>query len=125
MWFVLVSYGGLPFRHFLLAYSGHTYFTRFNRAMKKVGPGGRLPDEDMAFLINKCGVKFYGYVVSTMGCLTTKVNSVLFQMSFISQYHGMSRSGLDIFARMGYMCGLRTFDALKREALLAVKARQR
>lgn len=121
----VVCFGGLPFRHFILSYSGPSYYNYFLKTIGEIGEGGKLSREQMKYLVDSMGIKFYGYMLMVLGTLSAKVNPELFNLSFIAQYHGMSREGLNIFAKLGYICGLRTFDSLKREAILFSEVRYR
>ena len=63
-------------------------------------------------------VIFVGWMVYTMGCVSTKGNKQMTYTTLLLQYYGLSRQGIQMMSKLGYCLPLRTFDNTRSQAIL-------
>ena len=114
---VVVPMTGLLFRHFIVCYSGPTYFRAFKKAFNISGAHSPISVDVQHYLIDQLGVRFYGYCIMVLNNICKKTVTEGFHMAMVAHYHGISREGLNFYGRLGYFCGLRTFDQMKMSSL--------
>ena len=117
----LMSMAGLLFRHFVICYSGPSYYLMFSRAYNNRNGQEHIAIDVQTDLIDKLAVRFYGYCLLAMNNISKKTVKEAFYVSMVGHYHGMSREGLNFYGRLGYFCSLRTFDHMKKASIETVE----
>jgi hypothetical protein len=113
----LVSTAGLLFRHFVICYSGPSYYRMFSRAYNNRNGQEHISIDVQMELIDKLAVRFYGYCLLALNNISKKTVKEAFYVAMVGHYHGMSREGLNFYGRLGYFCSLRTFDNMKKASI--------
>ena len=86
------------------------------QAVKEKGPDDESISSDTnMYLVEKVGLRFYGYCLNVLGNVSKKSACETFNLTLLAHYFGMSRQGIDLFSKLGYMTRLRTFDKYKKE----------
>jgi hypothetical protein len=58
---------------------------------------------------------FVGWLMLHVGSVGTHARRQLFYFTFMCQFHGLSRDGVDLMAEYGYGQALRTYDSVKQD----------
>jgi hypothetical protein len=68
---------------------------------------------------------FIGWLMLHVRCISRATRIQAFYTTFMCQYFGLSRAGIDMMGRLGYGQALRSFDMSRQEALTDSVSRTR
>ena len=77
-----------------------------------------ISDVDQDTLITNNSNGFVGWLLFHLSSISTACRRQMFFHTFVLQYYGLSRNGIDLLSRYGYCQSIRSFDNSKEEALL-------
>ena len=83
----------------------------------------REREDSFNIIINECIVKFVTWVVYHVAAVGTLGRKQLFYITFVNQYFGLSRDGIEANGRCGFGVSLTTYDNMR--AQLEVSADER
>ena len=75
-----------------------------------------ISSDNMAKLFDKVIPKFYGFILLALANISRKCKPQLFYHTASARFHGLSRRGTDMMARLGFMQKLSLFDKMTKEA---------
>lgn len=75
-----------------------------------------ISSDNMAKLFDKVIPKFYGFILLALANISRKCKPQLFYHTASARFHGLSRHGTDMMARLGFMQKLSLFDKMTKEA---------
>jgi hypothetical protein len=60
---------------------------------------------------------FVGWLMLHVGSVGTHARKQLFYFTFMCQFHGLSRDGVDLMSEYGYGQALRTYDSVRQDTI--------
>jgi hypothetical protein len=97
-----VPRGGFLFEYFLWTCSGYSAHRRWSRIMKTIENGGAISTVDENAVVTDNLNGFVGWLLFHVSSIGTNGRRQLFYITFLLQYHGLSRNGIDTLSRFGY-----------------------
>ena len=81
-------------------------------------PPSAISDADQDMLITHNSNSFIGWLLFHLSAISTQCRRQMFYHTFVLQYYGLSRNGIDLLSKYGYCQSIRSFDNSKEEAQL-------
>ena len=75
-----------------------------------------ISSDNLTKLFDKVIPKFYGFILLALANISRKCKAQLFYHTASARFHGLSRHGTDMMARLGFMQKLSLFDKMTKEA---------
>ena len=73
--------------------------------------------EQRQALVDRNVNTFIGWLIFHITSIGSNGRRQQFYHSFLAQYYGLSRNGIDNLHRFGYICALTAFDSMRQEVL--------
>lgn len=90
-----------------------------------VSVGEPIPPNEQQQIVKSNLNGFMGWLLFHIGSVGTSGRRQMFYHTFVMQYYGLSRDGVDTLAKLGYCQSIRTYDDSKLEATHIAKDKTR
>jgi hypothetical protein len=121
----IVPLGGQLFEAYLELFSGYTTSRMYKTALYKMKTTGSvsISEEVNEALIERSMSKFIGYLIYHMNLVSRAAKKQQFFLNFITKYYGLSRRGVNVLSKYGYLASLRYMDdQVEVELMIAKRA---
>jgi hypothetical protein len=115
---VTVPLGGFLFEYFMWTASGYAMFRLFQTTVANIGNDEAIPDLQQQEFMQAAGSRFAGWLLWHVGNIGSNGRDQLFYLTLVANYHGLSRNGIDLLSRFGYVTNLKRFDDRRKMRLL-------
>ena len=106
-----VSTGGALFERYIECYSSDQVFNTYESIVAVcTRRRNRMNDDEMKVLTDMVGKKFHGYVLWALRNIGNRGNQQNFYHTHVAKYHGLSRLGINLLSKYGYMLHLSVYD---------------
>jgi hypothetical protein len=113
-----VSRVGFLFEWYMTTCASFTQFRKYRTAAGEArAMGVMIPQDQQNQFISLNQHNFTGWLLFHVSSTGTNARRQMFYLTFLMQYHGLSREGIELCADIGYCQRLRTFDDSRNEAL--------
>ena len=108
----IVPIGGQLFQAYLELFSGYTTFRMYKRAIQRMKQAGStsLYVEDNEALLHRSRSFFTGYLIYHMNMVSRPAKKQQFFINFVVKYYGLSRRGINVMSKYGYLASLTYMD---------------
>jgi hypothetical protein len=113
----LVPKAGLLFEQYMFMCAGYSGFRKWKQLITAQSEDEPLPDQEQDDLIRDNVNGFVGWLLLHIGGIGTKGRRQRFYLTYLLQYYGLSRDGIDIQHSMGYGVSLDMFDKMKEDCI--------
>jgi hypothetical protein len=111
--FSAVAEGGFLF-HYFLEHNASDFYMRHYRDCLKNG-GGTIGYLNTNYFISALGTKFLGFICLALNIRGNCAREQMFFQTYAARYHGLSRSGVNMLAAIGFMMATTTLDNIAKE----------
>jgi hypothetical protein len=119
---VLVPIGGRIFEAYLQGSAGYQANRTYVQEMRHLEYDDECISEEVNIaLLEDCGRKFYGWLIMNVAGIGRAGLRQLFYVSFVSQYFGLTRSGMDTLGALGFLNKTSYYDNIRKEILSKFK----
>lgn len=115
---LLVPNAGFLFEWFMNTATSYAQYRNWRKYVAAYRESQQLNYVEEENIIADNIVIFVGWMVYTMGCVSTKGNKQMTYTTLLLQYYGLSRQGIQMMSKLGYCLPLRTFDNTRSQAIL-------
>ena len=115
---VTVPLGGFLFEYFMWTASGYAMFRLFQTTVANIGNDEAITDRQQHEFMQAAGARFAGWLLWHVGNIGSNGRDQLFYLTLVANYHGLSRNGIDLLSRFGYVTNLKRFDDRRKMRLL-------
>jgi hypothetical protein len=107
-----VPIGGQLFQAYLELLSGYTTYRMYKSALSRMKKAGSisLSVEDNKALLHRSRTLFTGYLIYHMNMVSRQAKKQQFFLNFIVKYYGLSRRGINVLSKYGYLTSLKYMD---------------
>jgi hypothetical protein len=98
----IVPAGGFLFEYFMWTCSSYSAHRRWSRVVGDLLAGAPISMDDENTLISHNLRGFVGWLLFHVASIGTNGRRQLFYITFLCQYYGLSRNGVDTLASFGY-----------------------
>ena len=120
-----VPLGGFLFEYFMWTASGYAMYRLFQTTAANIGDDEAMSDRQQHEFMQAAGTRFAGWLLWHFGNMGSNGRDQLFYLTLVSNYHGLSRNGIDILSRFGYATNLKRFDDRRKTCLLQSRTSSR
>lgn len=122
----IVSRGGFLFEWYMTTCASYTQFRKWRASAQAARSAGEeIPHQEQADFIAANQHTFTGWLLFHVANTGSNGRRQTFYLTFLMQYHGLSREGIDVCADMGYCQRIRTFDDSRNDAMILHEDRRR
>jgi hypothetical protein len=115
----IVPKAGLLFEQYMFMCAGYSSFRKWKTLITARSEDEPLPDQEQDDLIRDNVNGFVGWLLLHIGGIGTKGRRQRFYLTYLLQYYGLSRDGIDVQHSMGYGVSLDMFDKMKEDCVEA------
>ena len=108
---------GVLFEQYMFTCAGYTECRRFKTYITAQASEQQLDEAEEDALIQGNVNGFVGWLLVHIGGIGTNGRRQRFYLTYLLQYYGLSREGIDIQHTMGYGVSLDMFDRMKEECV--------
>lgn len=101
--------GGYLFEYFITRHCS-THINNKLLAAVRASDDGALSVDVTQYFVKNVGSKFVGFLDFSIATSSRKMKQQLFHITYAAKFHGLSRSGIDMLARIGFMMPTSTLD---------------
>ena len=76
-----------------------------------------MPADEMQAILERDKGSFHGFIMISVGNISTKVRRQRFYLSFVGKFHGLSRKGLQLLSYFGILIKPTVYDAMLKDML--------
>ena len=114
------------FEHYMYTCSSYVQYRKWtNSITQSVNNDGVIPVEIQNELVNDNLTGFVGWLLMHIGNIGTKARRQRFYHTYVLQYFGLSRHGIDLLHHLGYGVSMDMYDSMKRDCISTSEATAR
>ena len=114
------------FEHYMYTCSKYAQYRKWQRSItQSVENDGVIPRALQDQMIEDNLTGFVGWLLMHIGNIGTKGRRQRFYHTYVLQYFGLSRHGIDLLHNLGYGVSMDMYDSMKRECVIASEVTSR
>ena len=106
---------GFLFEYYMYVASGYSIHREWSSELNNLEHGTVLDDDRQIYYANHCKSYFCGLLYNHLLTIGSNARRQTFYLTFLLNYYGLSRQGIEILSRYGYGVTLDMYDTLRKQ----------